>query len=170
MERLNDPFRNALPYFAGVALVWLVLSLGLCFWVASDPVERNRALAWTLGLSTLAWADLFSLGKTVAIALSLIVDAESGTSNQHAGESRARGLFAVRAIKASTWGALKLACLLLFGVILYKGSQGSSRGHLGHDAIPTVGLMTGVGTLFVVPLIGGLIWNLKNSKSSDSQK
>ena len=53
-------------------------------------------------------------------------------------------------IQAFFWGAFKIICLGLFVITLLKGQK-----------IPVSGLSLGMGTLVVVPLLGGFLWSRK---------
>jgi hypothetical protein len=66
-----------------------------------------------------------------------------------AGESNPQK-HAALVVSASVWGVIKLACLGIFGFILFHG-----------HAIPQFSLLWGLGTLVTVPLIGGLWWSRK---------
>ena len=121
--------------FLYVAAGWLVVLVGLS--VATAPAgELTHFLAWDFSLWCLCLFDLFALMKTIVGALKLM----SATL-----ENRGPLL-----IQTSFWGMIKIACLGIFTVILIKG-----------QAIPTLALLLGVGTLVVVPLVGGYWWSLR---------
>jgi hypothetical protein len=116
--------KDYLPFF-GVALVWVAVGIGFC---------SGDALKWMLIFWMLCLLDLIALTLLVSAFVSLA-----------AGSSEKRG---ARIIQASTWGAIKLACLGIFAAILLQGFT-----------IPSLGLYMGMGTLMIVPLVGGLWWS-----------
>jgi hypothetical protein len=119
--------------FYWAASGWLALSLA----VASLSVPREdvpRAAAWVVILFVVAAADLVSIARLV----SAVFDLMSATAEN-------RG---ARIIQASYWGILKLACLGIFTILVFKGQQ-----------VPVTSLLLGVGTMVCVPLIGGFLWS-----------
>ncbi len=133
---------NLTPFLL-TALGWMALSAWVCWRFSPDQESALGSVKWMLVLAGICCADLFSLAKVVAIVLDLIVSAEAGITQNRTG----------LAFQASFWGGLKLACLLLFGAVLYRGQN-----------IPTAGLLAGTGTVVVVPLIGGLFWHWLESR------
>lgn len=118
--------------FVIAAAVWAAVGYGLCRHFSSSELLRSN-LGWLFALWALCLFDLFALGKTVQGLLSF---ASGITENR-----------AIYAIQTFSWGLLKLACVGIFALILIKGN------------LPSLGLLSGLGTLIVVPLLGGLIWS-----------
>jgi hypothetical protein len=119
--------------FIFATMAWAVLSLAITLF-GTPHEEMNHALRWLVVLFGVSIADLYSIARLVGTVLELIVTAP---------EKRLPGL-----IQASYWGILKLACLGIFSVLVFKG----------HD-IPVTALLTGVGTMVFVPLVGGFWWS-----------
>ncbi|MBU6375339.1 MAG: hypothetical protein KGQ59_05045 [Bdellovibrionales bacterium] len=124
---------NQLMPFLGAAGIWLVLGLGLIFFV-SDPESRVLAFGWFLLLWFLALADFV----TIAALVFSIVYWEGTPDKARLG------------IRMGLLGVLKVGLLVIFGTIL----------SLRHG-IPTSSLLVGTGTLIVVPIFGGLAWSFK---------
>lgn len=132
MEKAKYSF--VLP-FIGSALAWAAFScVVLCKF--SSPVGHPWVVTfrWFFQLWFLSLVDLIALAKVSSIVLAGVPE-ES--------KNRAQMLF-----RASYWGFLKLACLGIFLFVLIKG-----------QAIPALSLVTGLGTLIVVPLVGGIWWS-----------
>jgi hypothetical protein len=130
--------RKTLFPFIISALIWLILSGILCFSISANPEEARRALVWMLRLAFISLLDLLAIAKVFYYVFELQRDQDPG-----------KRIFSV--IRTSYWGALKIACILICGTILVKGS------HLP-AGIPVVGLVTGISTLVIVPLVGGAVW------------
>lgn len=120
--------------FGVAALIWAVLSMGLCRYFAEDTAQFITNVLWLAGLYLLSLCDLVALGKTIEG----MIFVSSGE-----GENRA-----VRALQTFYWVLLKLLCLGIFTVVLIKGRS-----------IPSAGLLLGLGTIGIVPLLGGLFWS-----------
>ena len=129
--------------FLWIGVVWIALSALVC-WRTTSPLVFPVALRWMLGLSLLCLLDLVAIAKTIH-HLFMTVD-----------ETHPNRFFS--AIRASYWGAIKIACFLLFGATLLMGRALPA-------GIPVPALVTGVSTLAIVPLFGGLVWYLLNQKS-----
>jgi hypothetical protein len=131
-ETPNVPLldRSSILPFVAAGLGWVAIGALFC-WKSSAPAELGASLRWMLGLSLLCLLDLLATAKTFANVL----------------QKRSFSL-----IRASYWGAIKIACFLLFGALLWKAGSLPAR-------VPVNGLIIGVSTLMIVPLIGGLIWN-----------
>jgi hypothetical protein len=127
---VNHARWSELAPFAFAAIAWAVAAVLLC-WYWDGSVLAFR---WMLGLWALCLLDLFAIAKTMAAVIAVSADA--------AGNRPAL------LVQASTWGAIKLACLGLLGILLFRG-----------QSIPSHALLLGLGTLVVVPLIGGLWWS-----------
>jgi hypothetical protein len=126
--------RSVQKPFGIAALIWAVLSIGLCRYFAADTSQFITNLTWMVGLYLLSLCDLVALGKTIE---GMLFVAEGS------GENRA-----VRALQTFYWALLKLFCLGIFTIVLIKGKS-----------IPSPGLLLGMGTICVVPLLGGLFWS-----------
>jgi hypothetical protein len=119
--------------FGAAAGLWLLAIMAVTA-LAAPREDLYWALGWTLGLWAVSVADLAVLAKAVSCVLEL---ATATAEN--------RGTWI---IQASYWGFLKLACLGIFATVLI----------MGHE-IPVTSLLTGVGTMVFVPLVGGLWWS-----------
>ncbi len=122
--------------FLPAAMGWLFVGLLLCLvfeW-------GNEALLLNMGWMALFWAlcllDLYALISTVEAAIEVMAQS---------GEKRS-----AQTIRAFYWGSVKLICLGIFGLILFSS-----------HSIPETGLLAGIGTLMMVPLIGGYRWSKK---------
>ncbi len=129
--------KNLFPFIA-CGLLWIAISGAFCFRFSENSDETRRALIWMLRLSFLSMIDLLAIAKVFYYAFELQRPQEPG-----------KRIFSV--IRTSYWGAIKIACIVICGTILVKGS------HLP-AGIPVVGLITGISTLVFVPLLGGLVW------------
>jgi hypothetical protein len=132
-SKFFDKLGNAKP-FAWAAILWAFVAVAIVMFNCPDE-SRIRALEWMGTLWALCLIDLITLAKALQSAI-LAMDG--------AGENRIP-----HSIQAFYWGAIKLVCLGLFGFILWQSARA-----------PTVGLLTGLGTLVVVPLLGGF-WRSK---------
>jgi hypothetical protein len=129
--------KTLLPFII-CGLIWAFVSAALCFRYSVSADETRRALTWMLRLWLISMVDLLAIAKVIYYVFEL----------QRPQEPQKR-IFSV--IHTSYWGAIKIACILICGTILVKGS------HLP-AGIPSVGLVSGISTLVVVPLAGGLVW------------
>ena len=117
--------------FIWVSLVWLLIGTFFCLW----PVNLGfLAIKWFLGLSFLCLFDFLSLSKTLQAMVEL--------ANKAHLVVRMRTVFSL-----VFWSVAKLICLGLFIVLLMKARS-----------IHFTPLFLGVGTLLVVPWVGGLLW------------
>lgn len=117
--------------FAGTGLLWLSLS----FWVSTWDGFQGSSAKWTLLLGGLSLFNLFAW-ITGGVAIFNLVT----------GISENRGLQVVR---ASAWALVKLSCVGIFiGIFVMRGER-----------IPSISVWMGMGTLVVVPLLGGLLWS-----------
>jgi hypothetical protein len=130
--------KKALFPFILAGLTWIVISGVLCFYFSPNADETRRSLAWMLRLAFISMMDLLAIAKVFYYVFELQRPQEPG-----------KRIFSV--IRTSYWGAIKIACILICGTILVKGS------HLPLG-IPVVGLLTGISTLVIVPLAGGVVW------------
>jgi hypothetical protein len=131
--------RKTLLPFLLTGLIWIAVSTILCFHYSKNPEETHRALIWMLRLSILSVVDLLAMAKVFFYLFELQRPQEPG-----------KRIFSI--IRTSYWGAIKIVCILICGIILVKGS------HLP-AGIPVVGLITGISTLVIVPLVGGVAWH-----------
>ena len=121
--------------FAIAAVLWMVVGFGVCKYF-SAPSLLQMNLIWLFGLWALSLVDLFALSKTVHGMLSF---ASGAAENRPA-----------RVIHTFSWGLIKLVCLGGFALVMIKGNP-----------VSVLGLSAGLGTLVMVPLVGGLIWSQK---------
>lgn len=130
---------RALPYFAAAALIWVGVSAFLCLKFCPPHEPIKRALTWFAILGGICLLDLFALAQALAGLFDLMQDGSS------------KPIFLI--IRTSYWGGIKLVCVIFLGFLMVRGSSVA-----GSSGIPTVGLLTGVSTLVVVPLLGFLFW------------
>lgn len=117
--------------FGWAAGAWLVIG-SVAVGLLSPLEQRGPALGWWLGLFVLSCLDL---GAIAALVGSLVLGPPEGEKLRW-GTRMAMLLL----IKLGAWGVF---ALLLFG----------NRG------IPQASLLSGLGTLIVVPLLGGFLWS-----------
>ncbi|MDR3607486.1 MAG: hypothetical protein P4M08_08905 [Oligoflexia bacterium] len=129
---------ESLSGFGLAGLIWLLLSAAICFKLSPDKAELRRSLTWLCILFGLSILDLFALAQ----ALSGLFDLMRNESE--------KPIFLV--FRTSYWASIKLVCLIFLGFLMARGSSSSG--------IPTPGLLTGISTLMVVPLLGGVFWQL----------
>jgi hypothetical protein len=130
--------RTALPFLA-TAFAWLGLgAIGLFFW-EPEAASRPAAWSWMVGFWGFCVADLYALARTVFAVLAVAAEESA--------EARAK-----LSIQALFWGILKLGCLGLFTLVLIRHGTG----------IPAKGLLLGLGTLIVVPIVGGYWWSQRS--------
>src|SRR5690348_8631334 len=132
---------SSLQPFLWIGAAWIGFSAGVC-WRFTPPLLLPLALRWMLGLSLLCLLDLLAIAKTIH-HLFMTVGSENGSNGQ---ETHPNRFFS--AIRASYWGAIKIACFLLFGATLLMGRALPA-------GIPVAALVTGISTLAIVPLLGG---------------
>lgn len=135
-SRRAKPRPSLIP-FAWVTATWGILSGGL-----SGLVGGGFAAAWALAFWLACALDLFALAKTIESALSLIA------------EDRRSQKRPALIVKTTLWGVIKFACLGLLGISLWRARLA-----------PPISLLTGMATLVVVPLLGGLFWSRKELQS-----
>lgn len=124
--------------FAIATLGWIVLSILICCRLYQDS-QLLSALQWMSVFTLISLMDLVASSRLVTHLLSLA----SGAANR-----------TFSAIRASYWAAIKIACLLLFGITLLKG-----------HFLPLISLLLGGSTLLVVPLFGGILWYCMGNRS-----
>ncbi len=142
---MKDPL--SLRIFGSVALGWLLLSLLIVLLIhIGDPHEVSLSAKWIFGLWLLSVVDLLAMAKLLVTAIRVL---------DLSGEKRAAAI-----IRASYWGIVKLACLVLFVVLFLNAGQSSGQ-TIGAQtgAIPHEAIFLGMGSLVMIPLLGGLIWS-----------
>jgi hypothetical protein len=118
--------------FGWVALAWL--ALGLLFSFAFGHREL-ASLGWMFGIWALSVIDLAVLARLLAALGSCMTDESPSRKSAHV-------------FQALFWAGAKVACLGFFLLVLMN-----ARG------APTASLLSGMGTLLVVPLLGGYGWS-----------
>lgn len=126
----SDSGRKYKP-FLWVGLIWLVLGLSVAFVMPGAYQEKISRVRWVLFLWFLVITDLIALIALVSAAFEWF---SGNTKNQ-----------TYLIIRTSSWVTIKLACLGTLGWVLYSGRN-----------IPVVALIFGVGTMTVVPILGGV--------------
>lgn len=127
--------------FAAVGAAWGLLGGLLCVTFSVEPL---RALQLSLLLWAVALLDLAVLAKTFASIGQL-------GSSLGADKRRRPAFWAV------FWAGAKLGCLGLF-VLIFSSDTGS----------PALALVTGLGTLVIVPLVGGILWNQREAATEQA--
>jgi hypothetical protein len=135
-------FRGVSLPFGIASIVWVVLGAAICGYF-SESVELKKNMVWFFGLWTLCLCDLVVLGKAVQ---GMFAFAAGTVENRPA-----------QVIQTFSWGFLKLICLGIFTLVMFKGRP-----------FPMLGLLGGLGTLVVVPLLGGLLWSSKTLGVSEN--
>lgn len=131
----QNRFKKTALLFFGVAVVWLILALGVGFvWCLSGD-----------GIRSLIWLTIFWFLSVLDLAVLAVLVKNIFEWMNAKGENRP-----VYAIRTLCWGIFKVFCLGLFFIVLLKGQQ-----------IPMQGLLLGMGTLVIVPLVGGFLWSQK---------
>ncbi len=129
--------------FLAAALGWLIFGGGLC---------AVRGGAAPFGWFTLIWSlcilDLLALARVVSGMLTFAAGTVTDPEKRVA-----------LGVQTSVWGLLKLACLGTLGATVFVGRN-----------IPALSLFAGVGTIVVVPLVGGLIWSQKVLNKADKNE
>jgi hypothetical protein len=119
--------------FIIAAIFWAVIGFAMCrHFSAVQELPKN--LVWLFGLWALCLLDLLALGKTIQGMLAIAAGAGENLS--------------AYTVHTFSWGLIKLVCLGIFALVMIKGNP-----------IPTAGLLVGMGTLVVVPLVGGFLWS-----------
>ncbi len=128
--------------FIGATIGWAVVCVALIFGLSSDPAAalRGWGVFYFLGVT-----DLFFLVKTIAAVIVLMSD--QGAENRSA-----------YTIQALVFGSLKMLCLAVIAIFLWKFPEAASRGSL-----------LGLSGLIVVPLAGGFWWSQGQLKEVKSQ-
>jgi hypothetical protein len=132
----DERLKKAKP-FVLTAAFWLVAGSAVSLSLGTD---RFGNVKWMIGLWFLSVADLIVLAMLIR-TLFVLVTSPDPTEKL------------VRSIHISWWLFLKLICLALFGVVLFTAK-----------GCPLVGLLCGLLTMAIVPLVGSLWWSHKESK------
>lgn len=120
------------PFFQ-VGLGWLLAGSVISVNYSETSDLRWIALRWVFILWVICLADLLSLAKLMDLVLKLM------------GGDQKNQIELV--IRASSWGTAKLACMGSLGFVLYHGR-----------VVPVPALLSGLATMFVVPIAGGAWW------------
>ena len=123
--------------FLVVGFAWAVFGALVCLQLAPEA-QSFFALKWMLGLALVCMTDLMVLAKAVASVIDLM-------ALEHPGHQPKR------IVQLMFWSTAKFVCLGAIGYILWNGR-----------AIPQCALFTGLATLVVVPLLGGLWWSYQD--------
>ena len=123
--------------FLIVGLGWAVFGVLLCLRLAPEA-QSFFALKWMLGLAVVCMMDLMVLAQAVASTIDLMSSDRPEFRPNHV-------------VRLLFWGFAKVACLGIIGVVIWNGRS-----------IPLCALFTGLATLVVVPLVGGLWWSYQD--------
>lgn len=118
--------------FYQLAVLWGILGLAVS-WVASSAGVLETAL-WFGAFWLLSIADFAAIAGVVRTVLSSPIDP----------------------IFAMAWGLAKLACLGLFGLLLFNAKTA-----------PMASVILGVGTLVIVPLLSAAWWRVSGNLSKE---
>lgn len=124
--------RSVMP-FLWVSLSWCGISLAV-----SSIFSSENVFAWVFALWCLCMADLFATAKAVVLTLRLVSVPEGFSGKPQL------------ITQVVFWGLAKLGSLGILGGVLF--SAGSS--------VPQAALVTGLGTMIVVPVVGGYWWSV----------
>lgn len=128
-EMLNIGIRaQGLWLMAGATLLWLLRG-------SSPPFPT--ALGWFFVLSLICFVDLIAIVRTMAAAFEWTQLADDPSEKRTAA-----------ALQTFYWGAFKLACLGILGMILIRA-----------QSVPGLSLFLGLATLAALPLVGGYFWS-----------
>jgi len=129
---------NGLPSlapFLWVGLIWGLIGLFTSLQSENSPFH---VMMWTLGLWFLCMLDLAAIAKTIAIVFILV--SPQDLANKPA-----------MIVQVIFWATLKFGCLGLLGFLFWSFGK----------ELPNMALLMGLGTLLVVPLLGGFWWSHK---------
>lgn len=113
-------------------LGWLALGALILGWRG-----EFGAMRWFLVLSLTCFVDLVAIARTMTAAFGWISVADEVSEKRTAA-----------ALQTFYWGAFKLACLGILGMILIRA-----------QSVPGLSLFLGLATLAVLPLVGGYFWS-----------
>ena len=130
--------RSFIRVAAVTAILWAAGGVLACRLWSSGTLTLRGNTEWFLGMWALSLFNILALAMTVKEVLALIVENREGSS-----VSPENRLW--RAIRAFSWGTLKLICVGIFIVVLIRAGD-----------VSVMGRLLGAGTLVVVPLVGGL--------------
>ena len=122
--------------FLQVSFVWVLLGTFLSL-LLSKGAQPEVALVWFLGFWALSIGNLFLLGKTVASLISLMSYSEKNEKTK-------------KTLQFLLFAGMKFSCLGLFLLMLWHSKNA-----------PKSAVFSGLGTLIVVPIGGGLLWSEK---------
>jgi hypothetical protein len=134
MVQLKKDIQIKIKPFLWIALIWLGFGQILCQTMSQDRIQSLASAQWMFIIWALSLLNLGVLAQWMSIVIRWM------SSSQ---EKRSAYL-----IQTLFWGVFKLVCLGFFIAILLKGHH-----------IPILGLLLGIGTLGVVPLLGGFFWS-----------
>ena len=130
--------------FVAAGIFWAMLSVATLSIFTSEP---TRAIFHFFFILFLVGLDLFFLGKTVAVLSVLLSD--------QLAEKRLE-----MTLRLALWGVAKMAALAALVAVIWNGKS-----------IPTFSLGLGLGSLIVIPFLGGLSWSwieeLKKERSRE---
>jgi len=124
--------------FVWAALGWFIVGTAIVLGFVA-PDLRGSAAGWWTALFALSVLDLTAIAGLVG---ALVAGAPEG--------DRVRW-----GIRLLFLGVLKLGAWGVFAALLF-----------GNRGIPNASLLSGLGTLIVVPLFGGFLWTFSNPKSA----
>jgi hypothetical protein len=134
---------NYKPFIAA-GFFWAILSVTTLFVFLAEP---KAGLIPFFTLFVLVALDLFFLGKTVAV-LSVLLSDQLAEKQPN------------QALKLVLWGMAKMAALGALMAVTWNAKN-----------IPTLSLLLGIGSLIVIPVLGGLSWSwieeFKNERSRE---
>lgn len=138
---------RAAAFFFIAALLWLGLtSLGSWFYYREGFF--NWSFLSLFGIWLICLADIGVTGKFFS-AVFRIMTADSKPQQEKS---------ILSLIQAFSWGTIKLAFVGFLIIVIYQGRR-----------IPSSSLVLGIGTLFVVPVAGGLMWHCFGNTSFSSK-
>ena len=147
-DSLSEAIRRMTPMnfkpFAVAGLFWAALSMTTLAIFSAQP---QKDLFYFFIPFFLVCFDLFFLGKTVAVLSVLLSD--------QLAEKRLE-----MTLRLALWGVAKMAALAALVAVIWNGKS-----------IPTFSLGLGLGSLIVIPFLGGLSWSwieeLKKERSRE---
>lgn len=129
--------------FVYTTLIWGVVATLVVLGFTPEPY---RAAFWFALLYGMVVCNLFFLVKSIAVVIVLLSYQGAEKQTRHA-------------IQLAFWGTAKFSTLGALIAVIWKAKD-----------IPTLALAMGMGTLLVVPFIGGFWWsNVENQESKDRE-
>jgi hypothetical protein len=117
--------------------LWLLVGISLLFLTRGSSAPFLGALRWFLVLSLICFVDLIAIVRTMMAAFEWTQLADDPSEKRTAA-----------ALQTFYWGAFKLACLGILGMILIRA-----------QSVPGLSLFLGLATLAALPLVGGFFWS-----------